>query len=168
MKGGTDFDAPNGTLIRPLPEDGSVEPVSNTKIQAELLYNRIPFSKLLFMFNLTVGMLAFFRLLYRGLRRSSALSDSSGRIVALSFSSRLADTFFPFSLYAAFLFQLFGYGLRWYIGGRIPLGNGYETMQFMALCALFLACLFRRRFPFMVPFGFCCPVLPYWCPIWDR
>lgn len=120
------------------------------------------------MFNLTVGMLAFFRLLYRGLRRSSALSDSSGRIVALSFSSRLADTFFPFSLYAAFLFQLFGYGLRWYIGGRIPLGNGYETMQFMALCALFLACLFRRRFPFMVPFGFCCPVLPYWCPIWDR
>ncbi len=24
----------------------------------------------------------------------------------------------------------------------------------MALCALFLACLFRRRFPFMVPFGF--------------
>ena len=106
------------------------------------------------MFNLTVGMLAFFRLLYRGLRRSSALSDSSGRIVALSFSSRLADTFFPFSLYAAFLFQLFGYGLRWYIGGRIPLGNGYETMQFMALCALFLACLFRRRFPFMVPFGF--------------
>ena len=122
----------NGTLIRPLPEDGSVEPVSDTKIQAELLYNRIPFSKLLFMFNLTVGMLAFFRLLYRGLRRSSALSDSSGRIVALSFSSRLADTFFPFSLYAAFLFQLFGYGLRWYIGGRIPLGNGYETMQFMA------------------------------------
>ena len=90
----------NGTLIRPLPKDGSVEPVSDTKIQAELLYNRIPFSKLLFMFNLTVGMLAFFRLLYRGLRRSSALSDSSGRIVALSFSSRLADTFFPFSLYA--------------------------------------------------------------------
>ena len=34
----------NGTLIRPLPEDGSVEPVSDTKIQAELLYNRIPFS----------------------------------------------------------------------------------------------------------------------------
>ena len=27
-------------------------------------------------------------------------------------------------------------------------------MQFMALCALFLACLFRRRFPFMVSFRF--------------
>lgn len=108
MKGGTDFDAPNGTLIHPLPEDGSVEPVSDTKIQAELLYNRIPFSKLLFMFNLTVGMLAFFRLLYRGLRRSSALSDSSGRIVALSFSSRLADTFSRFLFMRRFSFSSSG------------------------------------------------------------
>lgn len=141
----------NGTLIRPLPEDGSVKPVSDTRIYAELLYNRIPFSKWLFMFNLTVGLLAFFHLLYRGLHRPAA-PDSSGR--AGMFPSRLADTFFRFSLYAAFLFQLFGYALRWYIGGRIPLSNGYETMQFMALCALFLACLCRRRFPFTVPFGF--------------
>lgn len=58
------------------------------------------------------------------------------------------------ALYVAFLFQLFGYGLRWYVGGRIPLSNGYETMLFMALCTLVLACLFRRRFPFTVPFGF--------------
>ena len=34
------------------------------------------------------------------------------------------------------------------------MSNGYETMQFMALCTLLLACLFRRRFPFTVPFGF--------------
>ncbi len=141
----------NGTLIRPLPADGSVKPVSDTKIYAELLYNRIPFSKWLFMFNLTVGLLAFFHLLYRGLHRPAA-PDSSGRVGM--FPSRLADTFFRVSLYAAFLFQLFGYALRWYIGGRIPLSNGYETMQFMALCALFLACLCRRRFPFTVPFGF--------------
>ncbi len=141
----------NGTLIRPLPADGSVKPVSDTRIYAELLYNRIPFSKWLFMFNLTVGLLAFFHLLYRGLHRPAA-PDSSGRVGI--FPSRLADTFFRVSLYAAFLFQLFGYALRWYIGGRIPLSNGYETMQFMALCALFLACLCRRRFPFTVPFGF--------------
>ena len=141
----------NGTLIRPLPADGSVKPVSDTRIYAELLYNRIPFSKWLFMFNLTVGLLAFFHLLYRGLHRPAA-PDSFGRVGI--FPSRLADTFFRVSLYAAFLFQLFGYALRWYIGGRIPLSNGYETMQFMALCALFLACLCRRRFPFTVPFGF--------------
>lgn len=148
----------NGTLIRPLPEDGSVKPVSDAKIHAELLYNRIPFSKCLFMFNLTVGLLAFFRLLYRGMRRSATSSATSSlasdQIAVSPSSSHLTDTFFIVSLYAASLFQLFGYSLRWYISGHIPLGNGYETMQFMALCTLFLSCLFQRRFPFTVPFGF--------------
>ena len=133
-----------GTLIRPLPKDGSVKPLSLSKVRAELIYNRIPFSKCLFMFNLTVGLLAFFHLVYCGLRHSSERSALSRRI------SRL----FVVALYAAFLFQLLGYGLRWYVGGRIPLSNGYETMQFMALCTLLLACLFRCRFPFTVPFGF--------------
>ena len=133
-----------GTLIRPLPKDGSVKPLPFSKIRAELIYNRIPFSKCLFMFNLTVGLLAFFHLVYCGLRHSSERSGLLRRI----------NRFLVVALYAAFLFQLFGYGLRWYVGGRIPLSNGYETMQFMALCTLVLACLFRRRFPFTVPFGF--------------
>lgn len=133
-----------GTLIRPLPEDGSVRPLSPAKIRAELIYNRIPFSKLLFMFNLTLGLLAFFRLVYNGLRRSPDVRASFSCI----------DVFLAVALYTAFLFQLSGCCLRWYVGGRIPLGNGYETMQFMALCTLLLACLFRRRFPFTVPFGF--------------
>ena len=133
-----------GTLIRPLPKDGSVKPLPLSKIRAELIYNRIPFSKCLFMFNLTVGLLAFFHLVYCGLRHSSERSGLSRRI----------NRFLVVALYSAFLFQLFGYGLRWYVGGRIPLSNGYETMQFMALCTLVLACLFRRRFPFTVPFGF--------------
>ena len=127
----------SGTLIRPLPEDGSIKPLSDVKVQAEILYNRIPFSKLLFMFNLTVGMLAFFYLLYCSMHRSAGKAWSV----------------FTVALYAAFLFQLFGYCLRWYIGGRIPLSNGYETMQFMALCTLLLACIFRRRFSFTLPFG---------------
>ena len=133
-----------GTLIRPLPKDGSVKPLPLSKIRAEPIYNRIPFSKCLFMFNLTVGLLAFFHLVYCGLRHSSERSGLLRRI----------NRFLVVALYAAFLFQLFGYGLRWYVGGRIPLSNGYETMQFMALCTLVLACLFRRRFPFTVPFGF--------------
>ena len=133
-----------GTLIRPLPKDGSVKPLPLSKIRAELIYNRIPFSKCLFMFNLTVGLLAFFHLVYCGLRHSSERSGLLRRI----------NRFLVVALYAAFLFQLFGYGLRWYVGGRIPLSNGYETMQFMALCTVVLACLFRRRFPFTVPFGF--------------
>ena len=133
-----------GTLIRPLPDDGSVARLPEAKVRAELLYNRIPFSRWLFMFNLSVGLLAFALLLYKGLRPVAA----DGRML------RGVERFFACALWAVLLFQALGYGLRWYIGGRIPLSNGYETMQFLALATLLLACLFRRRFPFTLPFGF--------------
>ncbi|GAE86020.1 cytochrome c biogenesis protein CcsA [Bacteroides reticulotermitis] len=136
-----------GTFIHPLPTDGSVKPLSATHVKAELLYNHIPFSKILFMVNLTVGLLAFLLLLHNSLRRTSP-SPKAQRI------SRVAKTACSITLYAVFLFHLAGYCLRWYIGGRVPLSNGYETMQFMALCILLLACLLHRRFPFTVPFGF--------------
>ena len=42
-----------GTFIHPLPTDGSVQPLSELEVKAELLYNRIPFSKILFMINLS-------------------------------------------------------------------------------------------------------------------
>lgn len=132
-----------GTLIRPLPADGSVKPLPAVKVEAELLYNRIPFSKWLFMFNLTMGLMAFACLLVNSLRKHPLPSVW-----------RRTDRFFTVALYAAFLFHLAGYALRWYIGGRIPLSNGYETMQFMALCILLLSCLLRRKFPFTLPFGF--------------
>ena len=134
----------NGTLIQPLPTDGSVAPLPEAKVRAELLYNRIPFSQVLFMFNLTMGLLAFGLLLYKGTRRT----PPAGR------AFRAMERVFTCALWAALLFQAVGYGLRWYIGGRIPLGNGYETMQFLALATLLLSGLFRRRFPFTLPFGF--------------
>ena len=136
-----------GTFIHPLPTDGSVQPLSELEVKAELLYNRIPFSKILFMINLSLGVLSFLLLLHNSLQRNT-LSPKAKTI------SRTAGTFFSVALYLAFIFHLAGYCLRWYIGGRIPLSNGYETMQFMALCILLIACLLHRRFPFILPFGF--------------
>ena len=127
----------NGTLIRPLPTDGSVEPLSKEELQAELLYNRIPFTKILFMFNLTMGIL----LLVTGYKLR-ATSKSYLSLVARS------------SLLVALTFHLTGYLLRWYIGGRIPLSNGYETMQFLALCIMAFALFMSRRFRPAIPFGF--------------
>lgn len=57
-------------------------------------------------------------------------------------------------LWAIFIFHLFGYLLYWYIAGHIPLGNGYETMQFLALLFLGLTILLRNRMPIILPFGF--------------
>lgn len=134
-----------GTLIKPLPEDGSVTPLSETAVKAELLYNKIPFSKLLFMINLTLGILSFGGLLYLGLRREDAPVSNAVRVIKCGF---------VWLLLASCLFHWIGYVLRWYIGGRMPLGNGYETMLFLAGCVLALSCWLQRRFLFVLPFGF--------------
>ena len=55
---------------------------------------------------------------------------------------------------ASGFFVLFLICLRWYIGGHIPLSNSFETMQFLALCILFLAFFFQRKFFLLLPFGF--------------
>lgn len=47
MKSRPDPDVGKGTFIHPLPTDGSVQPLSELEVKAELLYNRIPFSKIL-------------------------------------------------------------------------------------------------------------------------
>ena len=134
----------NGTLIRPLPTDGSVARLSDAKVDAELLYNQIPFTKLLFMFNLTMGFIGFFLLLFL----PSGHDDHSAK------TSRLVNKILALLLCLSLLFHLFGYVLRWYISGRIPLGNGYETMIFMALVLMLLPLLLYKRFPFTLPFGF--------------
>ena len=93
-----------GTLIKPLPEDGSVTPLSETAVKAELLYNKIPFSKLLFMINLTLGILSFGGLLYLGLRREDAPVSNAVRVIKCSF---------VWLLLASCLFHWMGYALRW-------------------------------------------------------
>lgn len=138
-----------------------MQPLSELEVKAELLYNRIPFSKILFMINLSLGVLSFLLLLHNSLQRN-ILSLKAKTI------SRTAGTFFSVALYLAFIFHLAGYCLRWYIGGRIPLSNGYETMQFMALCILLIACLLHRRFHLYFHSDSSSPALLCWFPIWDK
>ena len=52
------------------------------------------------------------------------------------------------------LFVFFLLCLRGYISGRIPFGSGFETMQFLAMCILFLAFFFRKKSFLLLPFGF--------------
>ena len=127
------------TLITPLPKDGSVQPLSSTRVEAELLYNRVPFAKVLFMVCLTLGLVAFGRLVYRNLSGRPAFKHEHAVWSGL--------------LYAVTLALLFAFGLRWYVAGHVPMSNGFETMQFMALATLVVSCLTHRRFGVMLPFG---------------
>lgn len=129
-----------GTLVQSLPEDGSVQRLSDTRIRAEVLYNKANFSKILFMVNLTLGFLCFFVFLYRLLNRQP--------------SPYINDTPFRVLLWPITLIMVLAYALRWYIAGRIPLSNGYETMQFIALSVLLITCALYRRLPYIVSFGY--------------
>ncbi len=133
----------HNTLIKPLPTDGSIPPLSDTKIDAELLYNKVPFTKVLFMVNLTLGLLVFGILLYKGIGKHNGKKWINTSLNVL-----------PFVLLAAFVVHTIGYGLRWYISGRIPLNNGFETMQFLALCVMLLALVLCKRYRFVLAFGF--------------
>ena len=129
-----------GTLITPL-EPGTAD-VSESKIRAELIYNRVEWSKILFMVNLTLGFLSF------GVMIAGMLRGGLGR------GRRVCDVAFTWMLYAVTLFHLTGYVLRGYVCGRVPLSNGYETMEFAALVVLVTACFLQRRFGFLRTFGF--------------
>lgn len=102
--------------------------------QAEHLYNKVPFATILFMINLTMGLLLFIALFIP--RYTTFISPFS---VLISLSS--------------FLFLSFCLALRWIITGHIPMANGYETMLTMAWFVMLLSIIVRRRFPIVIPFG---------------
>lgn len=129
-----------GTLIEPLPSNGSVQPLSATRVQAELLYNRLPLTEVLFMLNLTLGFVAFGLMIYRQMRDEQAF--------------HVVEHLLGVGLWLSTAALAFTYTLRWYVAGHVPMSNGFETMQFMALCTLMLACALQHRFKVMMPFGF--------------
>jgi len=101
------------------------------------LYHSIPFTELLLTFDLVCGFVSLIVVLVRFLKKDVGLGRSFTLLLSLSLFLHLA----------VYLF-------RWYVGGRIPLGNGYETMLFLAICVQLLAWGLRKWFPFVVPIGF--------------
>ena len=62
-------------------------------------------------------------------------------------------SFFNLLLIVGSLAVLLPICLRGYISGRIPLGSGYETLQFLAVCIMLFAFVFRKRIFISTPFG---------------
>lgn len=123
-----------GTLLRPLSEKEQSARLSDARITAEIVYNRVPTIKIGFMLNLTLGFLSFALLVVGWKRRWMTMLQH----VLLGVS---------------FVFLLTWFGFRWYLGGYVPLSNGFETMLFLAICVQAVALLLMRRFPFVLSFG---------------
>ena len=117
--------------------------VSEQRISAEILYNRAPLTKIIFMLNLTVGL---FSLLFCLLCLRSSVSKGS--------STSVAFRLFLFMMAISVGLQAFTFGLRWYVSDHIPLANGYETMMFLSLIVSLFSILCYKWIRFFIPFGF--------------
>ena len=53
-----------------------------------------------------------------------------------------------------FIYLMILIGLRGFIGGHLPMSNGYETMQLMSVCAILLTFLLYRKFEAAISFGY--------------
>lgn len=118
-----------GNLIMRLPDND--DSMSAVRVEAEIVYNQVPFSTLIFILLFCGAAVAF-----AGLFRLPKFS-----VVAVAF------------LCIALLLQLTAYILEWYMSGHIPLANTGETMEFLLLVLLPLLLAFHRTSPLLLPVG---------------
>jgi cytochrome c-type biogenesis protein CcsB len=107
---------------------------SKSKTNAELLYYKLSIFERLFPFYATVGLIMLIGLItmvIMGKKETSLFVKVLGVL-----------------LFAGFLFHTFGLGLRWYIAGRSPMSNGYESMIFISWVTILAGFIFSRKSSF--------------------
>ena len=109
---------------------------SNTKLQAEYIYNKVSYATILFMVNLTMGILCLIYLIYRMTRKNPADNRKD----------KCIKTLIICIMTLSFLTLTFCIALRWIIKSTLPMSNGYETMLFIAWFVMLTALLVHFRF----------------------
>lgn len=107
---------------------GAADLPSPARLQAERMYNAVPFATILFMVCLTAGI----------------LSLVPRRWMRLACLGVLAASFLALTLCLV---------LRWIVSGTIPMTNGYETMLLMAWIIMLASLLVYRHFTIILTFG---------------
>lgn len=115
------FQYKNGAAVMP----------SEQKISAEILLNRLN------VFSHLGKVYALLGLAFLGLLFARVFKPGLG----LKWPVRIAIGIFL----AAFAMHTFGLGLRWYVSGRAPWSNGYESMIYIAFTTVLAGILFGRK-----------------------
>jgi len=118
---------------------GAAVALSDNKVKAELMYNRwLIFERLQNAYALSgfLMLILFFVFILRGKR----------------FPRGLFLVFFSFSI-ILLLFTTFGIGLRWYIGGYIPISNSLEVMIFLSGIVMVAALIVGVKQPVSIALG---------------
>lgn len=121
--------------------NGGVTLPSKDVDMAEHILNTIPFTTILFMANLTLGLLSVIMLILKITAKAS-------------YTIRLCMRAIPYAMCASCLLLTAGLVTRWIACGYVPMANGYETMLFTAWIIQVLSLLTYRHFPIMITFGF--------------
>lgn len=88
------------------------------RIEAEMLYNRLNLFKWAGFFYMGFGLLLILALIFRLVSPNRGWRVAVGVLIGI--------------IVVIFIGQTFGVGLRWYISGRPPVSNAYESMIFVA------------------------------------
>lgn len=123
---------------------------SVAQVKAERIYNAIPFATILFMVNLTLGVVLLIIGLIRLIRPVKTDKPDRPDKALLRAVPVVGGALLGLSLLALTACI----ALRWIVGGRVPMANGYETMLLLAWFVMVLALVAARRFRIALPFGF--------------
>ncbi len=137
----------NGQLIEPITDDIAL--LSDARVKAELLYNSIPFTKIIFMLLFT-GFFVGMALLIMGRDVPSArVNKKTCQRHVPAIATRLPVVILSLAL----LISAACFAFQWYLSGRIPLGNTYETLQFVVLVMLLILLMAGRRNVMLLTLG---------------
>ena len=107
---------------------------SESKLKTEILYNNINIFKKLFPYYLLIGFILIIALV--------------AKIITPTMSIKWLFRIAFIILSIAFLMHTIGLGARWYIAGRAPWSNGFESMTYVAWACLLSGFLFTRKSKF--------------------
>ena len=113
---------------------------SPLKFKAEKLYNMLRHTRPVAMVCLSIGIISFI-LCCRSMSRRKRINPIL-RTVLLALLGGIE------------VYLLAVICLRGYVSGHLPLSNGFETMQFMAVCVILLTFICYRRFEAVIAFGY--------------
>lgn len=112
----------SGDLIKPRTDE--LHPLSNVRVKAELLYNSIPFTRIIFIL-LFIG---FFVGMASQILRNVGLLRRLPLVI----------------LVIAIVFSSVCFAFQWYLSKRLPIANTFETLQFVVIMVE-LMLLFARK-----------------------
>ena len=137
---------------------------SDAQVKAERTLNGVPFATILFMVNLALGIIFIILLTAPPTLKGSPTYPPQGEELvtkAVKNTNFKANfTFLPLGRVGGAALSLLSFialtlclALRWVASGRVPMGNGYETMLLLAWLVMLVALAVVRRFRIALPFG---------------